>query len=488
MASLLTWSVHRVQKELSAKTITAAEIFEKHLARSKNVEKLNAFVGLTPDVGRCAAEAVDKARDIRQFPLAGVTIAVKDNFCVRGVRTTCGSRMLGSFVPSYSATVVDRLINAGAMMVGKTNLDEFGMGSGCVDSIHGATKNAWDSNCVSGGSSGGSAVAVASGAATAALGSDTGGSTRNPASYNGVIGLKPTYGVLSRAGLIPLVNSMDVPGVLARRVDDVASLFNVMSGWDNKDSTTVRKIVKVDVTEEANVRGLCVGIPVEYFTEEISDEVAQTWRKVAAQFAEAGATVKEVKLPHTAHSIAVYSVLNQCEVASNMARYTGQAFGFRGDSNDSTEQLYAQSRALGLGDVVRRRILCGNYFLLSKNYSSYFKKAMQVRRLIFEDFLNVWRSGIDVLLTPVTLSDAPLSKDFLSRDARTQSATQDYCTQPTNMAGVPAVSIPISLSSRGLPLSLQLVAPHYEENRLLKTAKFLESVNGFQNLMCLKQY
>lgn len=487
MGSLLGWSVQQLQRDLARKAVSAEETFAQCIARAKQTENLNAFVTLTEELGAKQAVEVDAALSSGRhgrLPLAGVPVAVKDNFCVRGVRTTCGSRMLKSFTPPYSATVVDRLVRAGAILVGKTNLDEFGMGSGCVDSVHGATSNAWNAKCVSGGSSGGSAVAVAVGAAVAALGSDTGGSTRNPASYNGVVGLKPSYGAVSRVGLVPLVNSMDVPGIFGRSVDDVASVLNVVSGWDKNDATTVQNKVFVNLPMKSRIDGLRIGIPVDYLTEHLSDEVVSAWRDVASRLEAGGAAVEEVRMPHTRHSIAVYSVLNQCEVASNMARYTSLAFGLRGDSTGSTEQLYAQSRALGLGDVVRRRVLCGNYFLLAKNYSDYFLKALQVRRRIVEDFNAVWASGIDMLLTPVTLSDAPTSAEFMSRDARAQSADQDFCTQPANMAGVPAVALPVRLSSRGLPLSLQLIAPPFHEEILLGAASFIEEFAEFHRLRC----
>lgn len=394
-------------------------------------------------------------------------------------------RMLKDFKPPYNATVYQRLINAGAILAGKTNMDEFGMGSGSVDSIFGPTKNIWskdlDNPTIAGGSSGGTAVAVASGLCRAGLGSDTGGSTRNPASYCGVVGFKPTYGLLSRHGLIPLVNSMDVPGIITRTVDDCADVFNAIGGPDRSDSTTVKKCfnpVRVPDNEEINVKKLKIGIPREYHCEGLSDEVLETWKKVADLLEDSGAEVREVSMPYTSSSIFVYSILNQCEVSSNMSRYDGIEFGHRADEEQSTEHLYAKTRAEGFNSVVKNRILTGNYFLLRKNYENHFLKALKVRRLISDDFDKAF-SSVDVLLTPTTLSDAPLLRDFTQNNNRDQCAVQDFCTQPANMAGVPAISIPIKLSANGLPLSLQLMGPNFSEETLFKVAKFIENSVDF---------
>lgn len=395
--------------------------------------------------------------------------------------------MLQDFVPSYNATVVDRLEKAGAILVGKTNLDEFGMGSGSVDSIFGPTKNVWskdiDNPNIAGGSSGGSAVSVASGFCAAALGSDTGGSTRNPASYCGVVGFKPTYGMLSRHGLIPLVNSMDVPGILTQTVEDCADIFNTIAGPCEFDSTTVKKPftpIKLPSSEDISVKNLRIGVPKEYHCEGLSPEVLEIWMKVADILEQGGAQVQELSMPYTSSSIFVYSILNQCEVSSNMSRYDGLEYGHRADDETSTEHMYAKTRAEGFNKVVKNRILAGNYFLLRKNYEKTFLKALQVRRLISEDFDKAF-SSFDLLLTPTTLSDAPLLKDFSTSHNRDQCAIQDFCTQPANMAGIPAISIPIKLSSNGLPLSLQLMGPNFSETKLLEVAKFIEKCFNFNS-------
>lgn len=316
---------------------------------------------------------------------------------------------------------------------------------------------------------------MATGTCYAALGSDTGGSTRNPAAYCGLVGFKPSYGLVSRYGLIPLVNSMDVPGILTRTIDDSVLIFNTIGGFDAADSTTIEnKFKSIELPDNIDVKGLRIGIPREYHPSELSPEISDCWQKISNLLVEAGATIVPVSLPHTEYSIVCYSVLNQCEVASNMARYDSLEYGFRADENRSSEELYAKSRSIGFNDVVRSRILTGNYFLLTENYEDYFVKAMKIRRLISQDFDNVWNLNIDLLLTPTTLSDAPRYKDFIAEDNQTQCSIHDFCTQPANMAGIPAINVPIKLSSKGLPLSLQLMAPFLHEERLFTVAKWIE--------------
>lgn len=314
-----------------------------------------------------------------------------------------------------------------------------------------------------------------------ALGSDTGGSTRNPASYCGVVGFKPTYGLLSRYGLIPLVNSMDVPGIMTRTVDDCIDIFNTIAGPDPLDSTTIKTTFIPIISEDLSslsIKDIRIGIPKEYHCVGLSQEVLEIWTQVADLLETNGAHVQKVSMPNTSSSIFVYSILNQCEVASNMARYDGIEFGHRAIDNSSTEQLYAKSRAEGFNSVVKNRIVSGNYFLLRKNYEKYFLKALKVRRLISQDFNKAF-STVDILLTPTTLSDAPLLEDFVKNNNRDQCAIQDFCTQPANMAGIPAISIPIKLSNKQLPLSLQLMGPNLSEAILFKVAKWIENAVDF---------
>lgn len=391
--------------------------------------------------------------------------------------------MLKNFYPTYNATVYQKLEDAGAILIGKTNMDQFGMGSGTVDSIFGSTTNVHSKDFndprLSGGSSGGSATAVAAKFCSAALGSDTGGSTRNPASYCGVVGFKPSYGLLSRHGLIPLVNSMDVPGILTNNVSDCVDIFNTIAGSDILDSTTIKRpFAPVELIENFNVKNIRIGIPKEYHCEGMSEETLDVWRLVADYLEDSGAIVKEISMPYTSASIFVYTILNQCEISSNMARYDGVEYGLRANDESSMEILYSKSRAEGFNDVVKNRIFSGNFFILRKNYEKYFMKALKVRRLISDDFQKAFKD-VDLLLTPTTLTDAPLVKDFISKHNRDQSAVQDFCTCSANMAGVPAISIPIKMSKNNLPLSLQLMSPLFSEQTLLNVAKFIENSVSF---------
>lgn len=503
---------------LKQRALSPLELCEAALQRQETVASLQAFITCTPKSAREAAFHSQKRYDREESigPLDGIPVAIKDNFCTLGIPTTCGSVMLQDYVPPYSATVVKRLQKAGAIIIGKTNMDEFAMGCGSIDSFFGPTKNIYCSGvkyefrhlkrepnesdpripvmalenedwCISGGSSGGSAVAVASGSAFLALGSDTGGSVRNPASYCGVVGFKPSYGVVPRFGLISLVNSMDVPGLFGRHVDDIATMLGVVAGLDIQDSTSIpSELQNTQLPENPSLKGLVVGIPREYHWPGLNKEVVDVWTKVADLMETCGANVQEVSLPHAKYSIVCYSILNPCEVASNFTRYTGVGYGHQVESHDSMEAMYALTRSAGLNEVVRGRILAGNYFLLKENKNNYFNQALKVRRLISQDFDKVWSSGVHVLLTPVTLSAALRYSEFSALDSRAQSAAQDICTQAANMAGVPAVSIPISLSCEGLPLSLQLIAPRGEDAALLSVAKWIEKNVDFPRLYVLE--
>nr|XP_033792747.1 glutamyl-tRNA(Gln) amidotransferase subunit A, mitochondrial isoform X2 [Geotrypetes seraphini] len=408
--------------------------------------------------------------------------------------------MLKGYIPPYNATVVQKLLDQGAVLLGKTNLDEFAMGCGSTDSIFGPVRNPWSYSqqyreksaqtgqisdedadwVITGGSSGGSAAAVSAFTCFAALGSDTGGSTRNPAAHCGVVGLKPTYGLLSRHGLIPLVNSMDVPGILTRCVDDAAVVLGVLAGHDPKDSTMVQEPFQpFTLPSNLDVSKLCVGIPKEYHAPGLSRETVALWTKAADLLENAGAKIVEVSLPHTRYSIVCYHVLCATEVASNMARFDGLQYGHRCDVDNSTEAMYAATRREGFNDVVRGRILSGTFFLLKENYKHYFLKAQKVRRLIAEDFVKVFHSGVDILLTPTTLGDATQFKEFIKEDNRTRSAQEDIFTQSANMAGLPAVTLPAALSARGLPLGLQFIARAFCEHQLLTVARWLEKQVDF---------
>lgn len=480
--------------------ISPTELCKKCLARIKKTQHLNAYITVTEELALQQAQQAE-ARLLKgapKGPLDGIPFAVKDNFCTENVKTTCASRMLTDYTPPYNATVVQKLLDQGAVLMGKTNMDEFAMGSGSTDGVFGPVKNPWsyaapyrertgaspDSDWViTGGSSGGSAAAVASLTSYLALGSDTGGSTRNPGALCGVVTLKPTYGLLSRHGLIPLVNSMDVPGIMTRSVNDAAIVLGILQGLDVRDSTTVPSPSPLtELPEDFDVRNIRVGIPKEYHAPGLSEETLALWSHVADLFERAGARVEQVSLPHTQHSIVCYHVLCCAEVASNMARFDGLEYGHRSRLDSSTEVMYASTRHEGFNDVVRGRILCGNYYLLKKNYQHYFMKAQKVRRLIADDFRRVFGSGVDVLLTPTTLGDAARYRDFVQEDNRARSAQEDVFTQSANMAGLPAVCVPTALSRRGLPIGLQLIGPALQDGELLQVAQWMEQRVGFPSI------
>ncbi|XP_076631992.1 glutamyl-tRNA(Gln) amidotransferase subunit A, mitochondrial [Colletes latitarsis] len=510
MNKLLSASIKEVSQKIHAGDVCPSEIAKAAVKLTTIIKPLNAYITVTDDTAKEQA----KKSDVRQKnnallgKLDGIPVALKDNYCTNGHLTSCASKMLSNFFPVYDATVYQRLKDSGAVLIGKTNLDEFAMGSGTIDSHYGPTKNLWNSavtekyyscnHCqkehtressnenswhIAGGSSGGSAVAVATGSCYAALGSDTGGSTRNPASYCGLVGLKPTYGLVSRYGLIPLVNSMDVPGILTRYIDDAAFILNAIAGPDEADSTTVRtEYVPLNLPNTIDISNLRIGIPKEYKLRNISSNIQECWDKVSHSLREAGASVSTVSMPHTSYSISCYAVLNRCDVASNLACYDGMQYGYRADEWSSVEESYTKTRTEGFGNVVKERILIGNYFLLKENYEEYYVKAMKMRRLISNDFDAVWNNNIDLLLTPTTLTEAPNYNEFVTLDNQTQCLLQDYCTQSANMAGIPAINVPIKLSENGLPLSLQLMAPPFHEERLLMVAKWIEQKVKFPRL------
>lgn len=497
---MLGLTIKEVSLSLREGRLSSTELCRKCLNQIKKTHHLNAYITVTEEQALAQAQEAE-TRLLKGSPkglLDGIPFAVKDNFCTKNIKTTCASRMLKDYTPPFNATVVQKLLDQGAVLVGKTNMDEFAMGAGSTDGAFGPVRNPWGYAApyreqtdldpesdwvVTGGSSGGSAAAVASLTSYLALGSDTGGSTRNPGALCGVVALKPTYGLVSRHGLIPLVNSMDVPGIMTRSVGDAALVLGVLQGVDDKDSTTIQPESSLtQLPEDFDVSNLCVGIPNEYHAPGLCAETVAQWGRVADMFESAGARVKQVSLPHTQHSIVCYHVLCHAEVASNMARFDGLEYGHRSKMDSSTETMYATSRHEGFNDVVRGRILSGNYFLLKQNYEHYFLKAQKVRRLIAEDFRRVFDSGVDVLLTPTTLTDAARYSDFIQEDNRTRSAQEDVFTQPVNMAGLPAVTIPTALSLRGLPIGLQLIAPALQDKKLLAVAQWIEQRVGFPSI------
>ncbi len=405
-------------------------------------------------------------------PLAGVPVAIKDNICTFDLPTTCASRILGGYVSPYEATVVRRLRQAGALIVGKTNLDEFAMGSSTENSAYGPTRNPWDRERVPGGSSGGSAAAVAAGLVPCALGSDTGGSVRQPASFCGVVGLKPTYGRVSRYGLVAFASSLDQIGPLARNVGDAAALLRVIAGADRFDSTSVAAPdLELEAALEMGLDGVVVGVPGEYLPSGLDGRIAALCRSAAERMARQGARVREISLPHTRFAIPAYYLVANAEASSNLARYDGARYGLRAAGAESTAGVYQETRGAGFGTEVKRRIVLGTYGLSAGYYDEYYGRAQRVRRLISEDFANAFAQGIDVIFTPTSPTTAFRLGERV--DDPVQMYLSDVFTVTANLAGLPAISIPIGRVD-GLPVGGQFIARHFDEATLVRAAGALE--------------
>ena len=460
------------RQQLQSGEVSSRELVDQHLKRLESSEpSLNAFVEVTAEKARAEASRIDEARAAGEKlgPLAGLPLAIKDNLCTKGVRTTCSSRMLEQFVPPYESTVTERLWQAGGVLVGKTNLDEFAMGGSTETSAFGATQNPWNTAHVPGGSSGGSAAAVAAGSCLASLGSDTGGSIRQPASFCGVVGLKPTYGRVSRWGLVAFASSLDQVGPFAGSVADVAELLQVIAGPDPRDSTCLDVSVP-DFSAGLNqpIKGLKVGVIKECFDAEgLDDEVKASVQASAAQLEALGAELVEVSCPRFNDGIATYYVIAPSEASANLARYDGVKYGFRAENAESLASMTALSRAEGFGAEVQRRILIGTYALSAGYVDAYYKKAQQVRTLIRRDFDAAFQS-VDVLLTPTAPSTA--FKAGAHADDPLAMYLADLLTIPVNLAGLPAISVPCGFSAAGLPIGMQLIGNVLDEPRLLQVA------------------
>jgi len=453
---------------LEAGEFTSRELTEHLLARIARLDgELNSFITVTPERALADADAADAARARGEAgPLTGLPVAIKDLFCTEGVLTTAGSKMLANFVSPYDATVVERLKAAGTVSLGKANLDEFAMGSSNENSAFGAVKNPWDASAVPGGSSGGSAAAVAAGLAPAAMGTDTGGSIRQPAAFCGITGLKPTYGRVSRWGIIAYASSLDQAGPMARTAEDCALLMNAIAGHDHRDSTSVARGVP-DYTEElgAPLAGLKIGLPVEHFGDGLDPAVEAAVREAVAVYESLGATVREVSLPHTHYAIPAYYVIAPAEASSNLSRYDGVRFGHRCKAPSDLIDLYKRSRAEGFGEEVKRRILIGTHTLSEGFFDAYYKKAQQVRRLIRQDFLDAFEE-VDVLMGPASPTPA---FDLGAKKDPVSMYLQDIYTIAVNLAGIPGVSVPAGFV-KGRPVGLQILGTHFAEQRLLNVA------------------
>ena len=460
------------RQQLQRGEVSARELTDHHLARIEAVDSsVHAFLEVTADRARADADRLDEARAAGEDlpPLAGVPIAIKDNLCTKGIRTTCSSRMLESFVPPYESTVTDRLWRSGAVLIGKTNLDEFAMGGSTETSAFGPTANPWNTEHVPGGSSGGSAAAVAAGECMASLGSDTGGSIRQPASFCGVVGLKPTYGRVSRYGLVAFASSLDQVGPFATSVSDAAELLQAIAGEDPRDSTCLKAPVP-DYRERLgrSVSGLRIGVVRECFDQDGIDPQVKASVLAAADLLQSlGAELVDVSCPRFNDGIATYYVIAPSEASANLARYDGVKYGFRADDASSLAAMTARSRAEGFGSEVQRRILIGTYALSAGYVDAYYRKAQQVRTLIRRDFETAFAS-VDVLLTPTAPSTAFAAGAHADDPLAMYLA--DLLTIPANLAGLPAINVPCGFDSAGLPIGVQLIGNVLEEPLLLQVA------------------
>jgi aspartyl-tRNA(Asn)/glutamyl-tRNA(Gln) amidotransferase subunit A len=482
--TLTDLTIAEARAGLWARRFSARELAEAHIAAAETLNaRLNAFITLTPDLARAQADAADAAlAEGSAGPLAGIPLAIKDLFCTTGVRTTAGSRILEPFVPPYESTVTANLRRDGAVFIGKTNLDEFAMGSSNTSSAFGPVENPWkrrgdgDARLVPGGSSGGSAAAVAARVALGATGTDTGGSIRQPASFCGIVGIKPTYGRCSRWGVVAFASSLDHPGSFARTVEDAALLLGSMAGHDPKDSTSVdRPVPDYAAAARRGVRGMRIGVPHEYRADGMADDIEALWRQGIAWLREAGAEVVDVSLPHTKYGLPAYYIVAPAEASSNLARYDGVRFGLRVDGEDLRD-MYERTRAAGFGVEVRRRILIGTYVLSAGYYDAYYLRAQKVRALILRDFTEAF-AKVDALLTPTTPSAA-----FAIGEKTDDPVTMwlnDVFTVPADLAGVPAISVPAGLDTAGLPLGLQVIGRPFEEETVFEVAGAIERAAGF---------
>ncbi|BBG30886.1 Asp-tRNA(Asn)/Glu-tRNA(Gln) amidotransferase subunit GatA [Zymobacter palmae] len=465
---MLDMTLAEMARGLASGELKSSELTKALLDRiEQHDEKINSFITVTRDEALEAAEAADAARARGDAgALTGAPIALKDIFCTKDVLTTCASHMLDNFVSPYDATVVERLKAAGTVSLGKTNMDEFAMGSSNENSFFGPVHNPWNLDHVPGGSSGGSAAAIAAGFVPAAMGTDTGGSIRQPASFCGITGLKPTYGRVSRYGIIAYASSLDQAGPMAHTAEDCALLMNVIAGHDQRDSTCVNQDVP-DYTAELDkpLKGLRIGLPVEYFGEGLDAGVEKVVREAIRTYEALGATVVEVSLPHTRLAIPTYYVIAPAEASSNLSRYDGVRFGHRCDDPKDLIDMYLRSRAEGFGEEVKRRILMGTHTLSEGFYDAYYRKAQRVRRLIRQDFIDAFEK-VDVLMGPA----APTPAFGIGQQSDPiQMYLGDIYTIAINLAGIPGISVPVGFTD-GLPVGLQILGPHFGESRLLNTA------------------
>ena len=477
MEEITKLTVHELVEKLDKKELTLEQIVKAYKTRIEDKEKdVKAFITTTID------EALEKAKDIdekgRSNELSGIPIGIKDNICTKGIKTTCASKMLENFVSPYDATVVEKLNNEELISLGKLNMDEFAMGGSTENSAMQVTCNPWNLNKVPGGSSGGSAAAVAAGMVPWALGSDTGGSIRQPASFCGVVGLKPTYGLVSRYGLVAFASSLDQIGPITKDVRDAAMLLNVIAGHDEKDSTSADK-EKIDYTKnlEKGIKGLKIGVPKEFFGEGINEEVKEKLQEAIEKYKQMGAIVEECSLDVAKYSLATYYIIACAEASSNLGRFDGIRYGYRTKNYSNLKELFVNSRSEAFGDEVKRRIILGTYVLSSGYYDAYYKKAQRVRSFVRKEFEEKFKK-YDILLTPVSPTTA---FDIGSKSKNPlEMYLSDICTVSVNIAGLPAISLPCGVDKEGMPIGMQLIGNKFTEDTILNVAYAFEKEIKFR--------
>ena len=476
---MIEMTVSELLKALAAGETTSEELTRAYLDRIAALNgELNAYITVCEDSAIAQAREADAQRAAGSTaPLLGIPIAHKDLFCTEGVLTTSGSKILHNFVSPYDATVVERLREAGAVMLGKTNMDEFAMGSSNESSYYGAARNPWDTNKVPGGSSGGSAAAVAADLCAMATGTDTGGSIRQPAAFCGVTGIKPSYGRVSRWGMIAYASSLDQAGPITKSAEDAALLLNVMAGADDKDSTSLT-MPKEDFTRDLNapLTGLRIGLPKQYFTEQLNPAIADTIRTAVGEMEKLGAVVKEIELPNSELALSAYYVIAPAEASTNLSRFDGVRYGYRCENPKDLEDLYKRSRSEGFGEEVKRRIMIGTYALSAGYYDAYYRKAQRIRRLVKEDFAQAF-ADVDVIIGPTTPSPA------FGLDSIKDSVTmylEDIYTIALNLAGLPGISVPAGFVD-GLPVGMQIIATDFAEAKLLNVAHQYQQVSDWHS-------
>lgn len=482
MKNITTMTSLELSKAIRSKKISAIEAVQAQLDTIEFREpRYNCYISLAREEALLRAKQVQRqidAGELLDSPLAGVPIAIKDNICTKGIKTTCASRMLQDFIPPYNATVVDKLNNAGAVIIGKTNMDEFAMGSSTETSYYGDTKNPWDIRRVPGGSSGGSAAAVAAEEAFCALGSDTGGSIRQPAGYCGVTGIKPTYGTVSRYGLIAYASSLDQIGVIGRNISDCSALLETISGHASMDSTSV-EIAKYSYSEALidDVRGMRIGIPVDCLENSIDTEVRDGILAAADSFRSMGAVVEEFRLNHVDYIVPAYYVIACAEASSNLSRYDGVKYGYCAADYNNLQELYRNTRSEGFGAEVKRRIMLGAFTLSSGYYDAYYIKALKIRNIINQAFMKAF-DRFDIILSPTTPGAAPYLGESLTNPMKMYMS--DIYTVAANLSGLPALSIPCKRDSNGMPIGLQLIGKHFGEKDIIRAAYSFEQTYCYE--------